>query len=140
MFSALNERTWEHMKLLVAPTIIVGAIQYFLLNGDYNNVLNAILFLLVTELVTMPLIYETLRLIIHKVPFLITILIFFLSIIFGLIVEFIILNSNVVLLPELVSLIVILIIISLFGIFSYYPPKRFIFKDPITGKYGDPDR
>ncbi len=136
IFSALNESTWEHMKMLVAPTIVVGVLQYVFLDKGYTNFFNAILILLVVELVTMPLLYETLKILVKKVPFSITILIFFLSIIFGLIAEYLILTNGVVILPEIWSLVLALLIVFLFGIFSYYPPRMFLFKDPVTGRYG----
>ncbi len=136
-FSALNESTWEHMKMLVAPTILVGILQHIFLKEEYINLLNSILFLLIVELVTMPLVYESLKRLIKKVPFPITILIFFLSIIFGLITEYVILTKHIVILPEICSLILILVIVCTFGIFSYYPPRVSLFRDPITGKFGD---
>jgi len=137
MFSALNESTWEHMKMLIAPTIIVGFFQYIFLDKAYINFFNSILVLLVVELVTMPLLYEILKRMVKKVHFLVTILIFFLSTIFGLIAEYLILTNGVVILPEIWSLILALLIVCMFAIFSYYPPKMFLFRDPITGGYGD---
>ena len=136
IFSALNESTWEHMKMLVAPTILVGILQYVFLDKGYINFFNSILILLIIELVTMPLLYETLKKLVKKVPFPITILIFFLSIIFGLTAEYLILTNGVVIFPEVWSFVLVLLIVSLFGIFSYSPPRSFLFKDPITGRYG----
>ena len=135
-FSAVNESTWEHMKMLVAPTILVGILQYVFLDKGYINFFNSILILLIIELVTMPLLYETLKKLVKKVPFPITILIFFLSIIFGLTAEYLILTNGVVIFPEVWSFVLVLLIVSLFGIFSYSPPRSLLFKDPITGRYG----
>jgi len=140
IFSSLNESTWEHMKLLVAPTIFIGTAQYIFLKEDYSNLCNSILILLIVQLITMPLLYETLKLIIKKIPFPITILIFILSILFGLIAEYLMLTTGTVIFPELLALILIVIIVGLFGIFSYFPPRFFILKDPITGGYGDVNR
>lgn len=137
MFSALNESTWEHMKMLVAPTILVGILQYIFLRDRYINIFNSILILMSVELITMPLLYETLKRLVKKVPFPITILIFFLSIIFGLLAEYLILSNGIVILTEIVSFILVVVIVGIFGIFSYYPPKISLLKDPITGRYGD---
>jgi len=137
IFSALNESTWEHMKLLVAPTILVGIIQYIFLKQDYGNIFNSILVLFVIEVISIPILFEPLRLLIKKVPFAITILIFILSIIFGLIAQYIMLVKGIYIFSEVVALILIAIGIAKFGIFSYYPPKIFLFKDPVTGRYGD---
>ncbi len=137
IFSAVNESTWEHMKLLLAPTCIVIILQYLLLRNSYSNILYSGLILLVVQILTIPLLYEPLRLIVRKVPFLITIGIFILAIIFGVLVEYIILKNGYALISEPLSLLIVICLLLLFGLFSYYPPKIFLFKDPVTGRYGD---
>lgn len=137
IFSALNESTWEHMKLLIAPTMLVIVLQYILLRNEYINIFNSLLILLIVELISIPLLYEALRILIKKVPFFITISIFILSIILGLVAEYIMLKNEVLIFPEYISFILILGIVIIFGIFTYYPPKFFIFRDPVTKRYGD---
>ena len=72
-----------------------------------------------------------------KVPLWLTIVIFFLSIAIGLLVEYRILTKGILLFGEFIATVFVVIIGVLFAIFSYFPPKAFIFKDPISGKYGD---
>lgn len=137
IFSAVNESTWEHMKLLVAPTILVMVFQYIFLNSEYMNLINGILVLYIVEIVSIPLLYEPLRLILKKVPFIFTILIFYIAIVLGLFFEYLILKNDIFLFSEFLSLIFILIVTLKFSIFTYYPPKNFLFRDPVTGRYGD---
>ena len=137
IFSAVNESTWEHMKMLLAPTLLLGVFQYLLLHDTYSNLFNAILILLVIGILTIPLIYEPLRILIKKVPFYITILIFYLAIIFGILSEYYILKNSISIFSESVSLFIILLITLKFALFTYFPPKIFLFKDPVTGGYGD---
>ncbi len=137
VFSAVNESTWEHMKLLLAPTLIAMVFQFFAFNGIYSNFWNAVLCLLVVELIAMPLLFEPLRLIMKKVPLWLTIVIFFLSIAVGIFVEYLVLTNEFLLFGEVIAMVLVVVIILLFAIFSYFPPKFFIFKDPISGKYGD---
>lgn len=137
IFSALNESTWEHMKLLVAPTILIGILQYIFLKGTHANLFNSIFILLLVEVTSIPLLFEPLRLLLKKVPFSVTILIFILSILFGLLTQSYFLKENIYLFPEEIALLLSLGIVGIFAIFSYYPPKIFLFKDPITGRYGD---
>lgn len=137
IFSAVNESTWEHMKLLVAPTILVMVFQYIFLNNEYTNIINGILILYIVEIVSIPLLYEPLRLILKKVPFIFTILVFYIAIVLGLFFEYLILKNNISILSEFISLILILIITLKFSIFTYFPPKHFLFRDPVTGKFGD---
>jgi len=137
IFSAINESTWEHMKLLVAPTLLVGIFQYIVLRDSFPNILNSILILLTVQILSIPLLYEPLRVVLKRVHFIITILIFFLSIILGIFMEYIFLLSGAFLFDEKISLIFILILTVLFGIFTYYPPRVSLFKDPNSSRYGD---
>lgn len=137
IFSAINESTWEHMKLLIAPTLIVLLFQFLTTGTQYKNIFFGILILLIVEILTIPLIFEPLRLIIKKVPLFLSILIFYISILFGLLSEYFVLRNRFFLLNETYSLAFILLIVIIFGIFTYYPPRIFLFKDPITGKHGD---
>jgi len=136
-FSDLNESTWEHMKMLVAPTIVVSIFQYFLIEDTYINLNNSILFLLVIELFTIPALFEPLRIILKKVPFPVTIGIFFAAIILGITAQYFVLIKKILIFPENVALIIYIFIIICFAVFSYLPPRIFIFRDPITGHYGD---
>lgn len=36
-FSAVNESTWEHLKLLITPVVIFAIIEYFIYGKDLNN-------------------------------------------------------------------------------------------------------
>lgn len=137
IFSAINESTWEHMKMLVAPTLLAGVFQFIVFKGSFPNFFNGILVLFVVEILTIPLLYEPLRILLKKVPFHFTILIFYLAIILGIFSEYYILNNKISIFSELVSLILIGIITLKFAIFTYYPPKIFLFRDPVSGGYGD---
>ena len=137
LFSALNESTWEHMKLLLFPTLLASGFQILVFDGRYENMNSAILVLLLAELLAMPLIFEPLRVVFKKVHFGITIGIFFVSIALGLLAEYYILINNIVIFNEVVAGVLICFVVILFEIFTFFPPKCFLFKDPITGKYGD---
>ena len=125
------------MKLLVAPTLLVMIFQYVILKNDYSNLMNGILILFVVEIVSIPLLYESLGLILKEVPFIITILVFYISIILGLFSEYFILKNGISIFSELIGFLFILVITFKFGILTYFPPKIFLFRDPVTGRYGD---
>ena len=137
IFSAVNESTWEHMKLLVFPTLVVLILQYILLKDIYSNILNSILILYLVEIFTIPLLYEPLRIVFKRVHFLISILIFYIAILLGIYSQYIVLSKSIYILNEYISLILIFVLTTLFAIFTYIPPKIFLFRDPNTGKYGD---
>jgi len=54
-----------------------------------------------------------------------------------LLAEYYILINNIIVFNEVVAGILIYIVVILFGIFTFFPPKFFLFKDPVTGRYGD---
>lgn len=137
VFSALNESTWEHMKLLILPTLLASVFQILVFDGKYGNMNSAVLGLLVVELLAMPLMFEPLRVMFKKVHFVVTIVIFYLSIILGLLAEYYILINNIIVFNEIVAGLLLLGITFLFGLFTFYQPKFFLFKDPVSGKYGD---
>jgi hypothetical protein len=140
VFSAVNESTWEHMKLLVFPTIIVMIFQYILLKDIYPNLFLSLFVLYMVEVLTIPILFEPLRLIFKKVHLAITIIIFYIAILLGLYSQYIILHNGISFLNEYISLILIVVSTIKFGVFTYIPPKIFIFKDPVTGRYGDVGR
>jgi len=135
-FSAVNESTWEHMKMLVAPTIFVAIFQILTIQNQYLNILNGLLALLVIELISIPLLFEISKRIIKKVHIVVTILIFYISIFLGLFCEYIILVNGILVIPEWIALVIGCGIIACFGIFTFYTPRLGIFKDPVTRRYG----
>lgn len=137
IFSATNESTWEHMKLLVLPTIVTMVFQYQLIGNQYSNFFNSILVLFLVEILSIPLLYEPLRMLFKEVHFSITILIFYLAVLFGILSQYFILTNQILVMSESIAMILIALIVISFGIFTYFPPKFFIFRDPVTGKYGD---
>ena len=36
-FSAVNESTWEHLKLLAIPMVLFAIVEYFFIGKDANN-------------------------------------------------------------------------------------------------------
>mgnify|MGYP000979501247 CR=1 FL=1 len=137
IFSAINESTWEHMKLLVFPTLLVMVFQFVSIKDLYNNLWNSLLVLFLVQVLTIPLLFEPLRFLIKKVPLLINILIFYFSIFLGLLFEYYFLSKEIFIFNEYLCIFFIVLLLILFFIFTYYPPKFFLFKDPVTKRYGD---
>jgi hypothetical protein len=134
-FSAVNESTWEHMKMLVAPTILVAVFQ-ILVTDNHINILNGILALLVIEVISIPILFEIAKIFSKKVHLAITISIFYISIFLGLLCEYMVIKNVILLVPEWLALVIFCFIVACFGIFTFYTPRLGIFKDPVTGRYG----
>lgn len=61
LFSAVNESTWEHLKLAFIPMLFISFIQYFILKEEYLNVLESNLYGILLTLILIPLLYYLVR-------------------------------------------------------------------------------
>ena len=136
LFAAVNESTWEHIKIALTPTILWSIIDGSFFGQNPNYFLAKIASVLVIVLF-IPLVFYIYR---HffKLPILfVDINTFYFAIILSQLVFYLILN-----LPSQGFAIQYISAIACFVSFGAYmtltlaPVKNIIFKDPITGKYG----
>ena len=134
-FSAVNESTWEHLKLSFFPMLIIAIIGYYLFGKNESNYIKGnsigIIFSIVFTIVT----FYTYSGIIGTNFGIINILIFILSIIFGEIIAYKIVGTEKAA-DQVTYLLLIMILFIFFVLFAYFPPKIGLFKDPITGGFG----
>ncbi len=132
IFSAVNESTWEHIKICMTPTIL-----WSLLYICKPNYIIALSLTLLTIIVLIPILFYTYTAFTKKSMLVIDVICFYVTVITSQLVfkYFIDLNT----LPSIytyLSIILFVIEMICYFTFTYYPFKNFIFKDPITGKYG----
>ena len=136
LVSAVNESTWEHMKLLFVPMFIFAIVEsfYFKDRGDFWCIkLRGILL----GLILIPLIFYTYNGVIGKSPDWINISIYFISAAIVYIYETRLFNNERIICNSPSRPIMILCIIALlFALFTFATPEISIFKDPITERYG----
>ena len=136
LFSAVNESTWEHIKIALTAALIWGLLDGFLYGPDPNYFLAKLISLLVIAIV-IPAIFYFYRLFTHKSILLVDISLFYIAILLGQLSFY-----GILVAPDIPYIFQYLSCISLFIFFGCYmtltlaPLKTFIFKDPITGKYG----
>ena len=134
--SGVNESTWEHMKLLFWPMFVFALIQSFFFK-DYKNFLCVKLRGILLGLCLIPVLFYTYNGAIGPSPDWLNISIFFVSAASTYIYETKHLNENdAVCNSPGVALSALFAIALLFVVFSFYPPKLEIFKDPLTDSYG----
>lgn len=135
LFSAVNESTWEHMKLLFFPMFVFSFIKKRFQN--YNNFWWSALVGIALGTVMIPVLFYTINGVFGKTPDWINILIFFVSVFFAYIVEFKIAKKGKDgIFSERQSLILICLFAILFAVFTYFTPQIPLFIDPISGRYG----
>lgn len=135
-FSAVNESTWEHMKLLYFPMLAFALIQsrFFRARRDFWCIkLAGIL----TGLALIPVLFYTLGGIFGGTPDWLNITIFFISAAIAFLVEARLFKGDG--LPcraPFLAVAVIVLIGVLFVVFTFITPQIPLFRDPLSGSYG----
>ena len=136
LFCAVNESTWEHIKIALTPTLLWGILDGYLYWTNPNYFLAKFVSLLVI-IILMPTLYYGHKAIIKKEIFILDIIIFYIVIIISQYLFYILLRINPV--SNLISYLSCIGIFLLYGgymIHTLMPAKSFLFKDPLTKKYG----
>lgn len=135
IFSAINESTWEHLKLLYFPMLITTIIGYFYLGKEVPNFLCAKTIGIVSSIVFTIIFFYTYTGVLGKNIAIIDISSFFIATILG---EYIAYRLIMTMFKcdDKISMLMLVIIFISFWVFTFYTPKIGIFKDPVTGQYG----
>ncbi|MBC7074181.1 DUF192 domain-containing protein, partial [Candidatus Parcubacteria bacterium] len=137
VFSPVNESVWEHLKLAFFPSILWLLIEIKFLKEKPKNFLFAKtkgIFLIPFLIVVLFYSFEA---ILGKDVLILDILIFIVSVILGTILGLKIMSfKNVREIFNKISAVFLFLFFVCFVIFTFYPPKLFLFQDPITQGYG----
>ncbi len=137
--SAVNESTWEHMKIMFFPMLIYALIQSKFFAKDYQNywTIKCIGTLVGTLLI--PFLFYLLNAILGKTPDWLNVLIFFISLGVAFLIEGILLKSQWLhQTNQTMPKIILGITACLFFLFTFFPPKLPIFLDPVSRQFGIP--
>jgi len=147
-FSAVNESTWEHLKLAVVPAIIWMLVERKTLKLEANPEseqarYGASNFLLAKTMgiFAMPILivvfFYSYTAILGDNFLVLDIGTFFLAVIIGQVISYKIMEASEFSQKYNKICVGLLIILALaFVIFTYFPPKVFLFHDPVSGEYG----
>lgn len=134
-FSAVNESTWEHMKLLFFPMFIFALIQNIFFR-DFNNFWCNKLIGNLAGLILIPVLFYTINGIFGKTPDFINIAIFFICAAIVFIIETYLFKNHHYCKSPFIAFLSICFIGLLFIIFTFLTPQIPLFQDPITKTYG----
>lgn len=139
-FSAVNESTWEHLKLVFFPMIIMTVVGYFYIGKTTNNnFLCAQLLGILAALLFIVVFFYTYTAILGTNYSFLDIGSFFVAIVLGEYVAYKFMTSR----PRCNTKLAVtglIILFACFIVFTFLTPKIFIFQDPITGGYGIIDK
>lgn len=134
--SAINESTWEHLKLLFFPMLITTVIGYFYIGkNNISNFLCAKTIGIITSISFIVIFFYTYTGILGTNFAILDIGSFFVAVVLGEYVSKKIMTSDFKC-NKALSIITLIILLLCFIIFTYFPPKIGLFKDPITNSYG----
>lgn len=137
---AVNDSTWEHMKLFFMPYLLFTLIEAFSAVGKAPNYFAAKAVSCLIGLVSIPMLLYTLQGAFGKTPDLVNILIFFVAAAIAAFFSYSFLQSSVLQSKvwQVVGVIVFAVLFLAFVAFTRRPPQLPLFRDPVTFQYGLP--
>lgn len=139
IFAPVNESVWEHLKLLLLPMLVWWGAYYIICGRRYNidkekwffgNVIA-----LITSIITLIAFYYIYTQILGIESLLLDIFDLLLSLAVGQYIGIYAYKHCKGIMIE-ISILMLISIMVVFGLFTFYPPHTPIFKDSTTGKYG----
>lgn len=135
LFSAVNESTWEHLKLLFFPMLITTIIGIIYFGKNVPNFLcSKTIGILVAICFTIVFFY-TYTGVLGKNIAVIDISSFFIATILGEVVAYLLI-INKFRCNNILSIAIIIALCIFFIVFTFNTPQIGLFKDPVTGTYG----
>ena len=136
IFSAVNESTWEHIKLGLTPTFIWSLIDGFVY-GSNSNYFLAKFISLVIVIVLIPVLFYGYKILLRREILIFDILIFYIAIICSQLAFYFTLGiKSLGFIVSYISCVGLFIIFGGYMMHTLMPAKNFLFKDPISNKYG----
>ena len=139
-FSAVNESTWEHMKLLFFPMFLFSVVQVIALGRQYPNFLAVRAVSTLVGLVLIPVLFYTYTGVLGRDVMWLDVTIFFLAALGAFLLDWRLLrrgrwSSG---LQQVLGLLVLWGLAFLFVYFTFHPPGLGLWQDPVTGGFGVP--
>lgn len=136
-FSAVNESTWEHMKILFIPMLIFAFIENKFIGNRYPDIFSAKLLGILLGLILIPVLFYSYTGIIGKSIDFINILIFYITAAAVYFIENLLIKNRATLgINPKIALIIICLIFLTFAITTFIQPDIPLFVDSTTGKSG----
>lgn len=133
IFSAVNESTWEHLKLLFFPFITFAIIEYFLYGNETKCFFSVKVCAVLLGMLTIVTVFYTYTGILGKNYFPLDILTFLLGVIVSYLYSYYHLYTSpqsCSVYAEVLAIFTLLLFIIAFAVFSFTPPSLGIFQQP----------
>lgn len=136
IFAAVNESTWEHIKICITPTIIWSLYDGYIYGLNANYLIAKSMSVLVIILL-IPILFYSYTTFTKKAILSIDIICFYITVIVSQLVFYYLINMpSLPFLYSYLSAIVLVLELGAYMFLTFQPLKNFIFEDPISHKYG----
>lgn len=137
-FSAVNESTWEHMKLLFVPFFLFTTVQFVFFAEPLHNFFAVKAAALLAGLLTIPVLFYTLNGSFGKTPSWVNIAIFYLADALCFLTSRRLLTRGALRggAWQAAGFALLWLLAFAFVYFTYRPPLLPLFQDPVTFTYG----
>lgn len=141
IFSPVNESTWEHLKLLFYPALLYSIVEYFAIGSRFPNFIAAKTLGIVLGLLVIIAVFYTYTGIVGKHYLWADILTFVLGVAAAYLYSWrTIHQADAGIIPQFTALLIALVLLVCFVIFTFYPPHIPLFLDPVSNGYGLPEK
>lgn len=130
LITAVNESTWEHMKLLFFPMLLVGIFLVWYLGNDYPCILPALLAGNLIGTFLIPVLFYTYSGILSQTVDAVNIAIYYICVIAAFYAAYKLAQKECTSEHTYLLFLLTFVMVLLFFIFTYYPPELGIFEDP----------
>ena len=129
-FSAVNESTWEHLKLIFFPMLLTTVIGYFYIGKENENYICGRVKGILAGIIFIISFFYTYTGVLGENIAIIDIASFFIGVIIAEIVSYNIINLENYNCNKTISILSLILLFICFIIFTYNAPNLGIFKDP----------
>ena len=136
IFSAVNESTWEHIKICMTATVIWTLYDGYVYGMNGNFFIGKSLSLL-SIILLIPILFYTYTAFTKKAILFIDVICFYITVIVSQIIFYYFINIDI--LPFIytyISCILLFLELGSYMFLTFNPLKHFVFEDPISHKYG----
>ncbi len=135
-FSAVNESTWEHMKIFFFPTFLFALVQYPFFGKHTNGYWCTKIKSTLIGLLLIPVIFYTLQGAFGTTPDWVNISIFFLSAFVAYFWEYKTFKKQIDCKWSTLAFVLFVSLAILFAILTFFPIEIPLFQDPTNGSFG----
>ncbi len=138
IFSAVNESTWEHLKLLYYPVVIYGIGEYFLYGKKTTGFIASKTVALIVSMLSIVAVFYTYTGVLGENISVINIMLFLASAVLNYYLSYSFIELNAFENPSInrASIFTLILLFVFFWVFTFYPPLINLFRDPISNGFG----